>query len=131
MKTTVILIEKDTDHAQAKAVVDKLTRSDNRADNLRIAAQAHLIEAYERRRWPQKSPELADVLTYLLDQNDLTRADLVPLLGTPSRVSEVFSGKRKLSITMIQRLRERFHISADVLIPSLNTSSRSRTRATS
>ena len=43
-------------------------------------------------------------------------ADLVPLVGTPSRVSEVLSGKRELSMTMVKRLRERFHISADLLI---------------
>jgi|ERR1700689_1048875 HTH-type transcriptional regulator/antitoxin HigA len=129
MKATLILIENDADHAQAKASVDKLMHSDNPADDAKIAAQARLIEAYERNRWPQKTPELAEVLTYLLDQNDLARADLVPLLGTPSRVSEVLSGKRELSITMIQRLRERFHVPADVLIPSVNTTSRKKAAA--
>jgi HTH-type transcriptional regulator/antitoxin HigA len=117
MKPTLVLIENDIDQAQAKAVVDRLMYSDNSADNLEIAAKARLIEAYERRRWPQKSPEIDDVLTYLLDQNDLTRADLVPHLGTPNRVSEILSGKRELCINMIQRLRARFHITADVLIP--------------
>ena len=129
MRATLILIENDADHAQAKASVDKLMHSDSPADDAKIAAQARLIEAYERNRWPQKTPALPGVLTYLLDQNDLTRADLVPLLGTPSRVSEVLSGKRELSITMIQRLRERFHIPADVLIPSVNTTSRKKAAA--
>jgi HTH-type transcriptional regulator/antitoxin HigA len=121
MKATLILIENDADHAQAKALVDRLMISDNPADSAKLAAQARLIEAYECRRWPQKAPALADILTYLLDQHGLTRADLVPLLGTPSRVSEVLSGKRELSIAMIQRLRKRFHISADVLIPSASS----------
>jgi HTH-type transcriptional regulator / antitoxin HigA len=129
MKATLILIENDADHAQAKVWVDKLMHSDNPADHTKIAAQARLIEAYERTRWPQKTPQLAEVLTYLLDQHDLTRADLVPLLGTPSRVSEVLSGKRELSITMIQRLRERFHIPADVLIPPANPTSRKKVAA--
>jgi HTH-type transcriptional regulator/antitoxin HigA len=129
MKATLILIQNDADHAQAKAVVDKLMRSESSADHAKLAAQARLIEAYERERWPQKSPALADVLTYLLDQHDLTRTALVPLLGTPSRVSEVLSGKRELSITMIQRLRERFHIPADALIPPMNISSRKKAAA--
>jgi antitoxin component HigA of HigAB toxin-antitoxin module len=38
---------------------------------------------------PRRAPSLPDFLTYLLDQHGLSRADLVPLLGTPSRVSEV------------------------------------------
>ncbi|HSZ11596.1 MAG TPA: helix-turn-helix domain-containing protein [Rhizomicrobium sp.] len=121
MKATLILIENDSDHAQAKALVDRLMISDNLADSAKLAAQARLIEDYERRRWPQKASALADILIYLLDQHGLTRADLVPLLGTPSRVSEVLSGKRELSIAMIQRLRKRFHISADVLIPSAHS----------
>jgi HTH-type transcriptional regulator/antitoxin HigA len=51
-----------------------------------------------------------------MDQHGLARADLVPLLGTASRVSEVLSGKRELSMSMVCRLRERFHISADLLV---------------
>jgi HTH-type transcriptional regulator/antitoxin HigA len=40
----------------------------------------------------------------------------VPLLGTASRVSEVSNGKRDLNMTMVQRLRERFNVSADLLV---------------
>ncbi len=87
-----------------------------------MVAQTRLIEAYERARWPRRVPGLPDLLIYLMDQHQLvdqhglTRADLVPLLGTASRVSEVLNGKRELSLTMVRRLRERFHISADLLI---------------
>jgi HTH-type transcriptional regulator / antitoxin HigA len=62
------------------------------------------------------APTLLVLLAYLMDQHSLSRADLVPLLGTASRVSEVLGGKRDLSMTMVRRLRERFHISADLLV---------------
>lgn len=117
MKTTLIVIENDRDHAEAKGFVEKLMESGDAADNTRIAAQARLIEAYERVRWPRRVPTLPDLLAYLMDQHGLERSDLVPLLGTASRVSEVLSGKRELSMSMVKRLRERFHVSADVLIP--------------
>jgi len=55
-------------------------------------------------------------MNYLMDQHDLSRSDLVPMLGTASRVSEVMNGKRELSMNMVRRLRERFKISADLLI---------------
>ena len=42
---------------------------------------------------------------------------MAPILGTPSRVSEVLSGKKGLSMAMVQRLRARFHIPADLLLP--------------
>jgi len=116
MKATLIVIQNDADHEEAKALLDKLMRSDEPGKRARMVAQARLIESYERTRWPRRTPTLPDLLTYLMDQHGLARADLVPLLGTASRVSEVLSGKRELSMTMVRRLRERFHISADLLI---------------
>ena len=116
MKATLIIIENDNDHAQAKALIDELMGSEDAADRVRMVAQARLIEAYERSRWPRRRPTLPDLLTYLMDQHGLSRADLVPLLGTASRVSEVLNGKRELSMSMVRKLRERFQISADLLI---------------
>ena len=116
MKATLIIIQNEADHEAAKALVSKLMRSSEADDRARMVAQARLIEAYERTRWPRKAPPLPNLLTYLMEQHDLTRADLVPLLGTASRVSEVMSGKRELSMTMVKRLRERFHVPADLLI---------------
>jgi HTH-type transcriptional regulator / antitoxin HigA len=117
MKATLIVIQNDADHAEAKLLVEKLMRSNDGPDRARMTAQARLIEAYERTRWPRRMPSLPELLTYLMDEHGLSRADLVPLLGTASRVSEVLNGKRELSMSMIRKLRERFHISADLLIP--------------
>ena len=127
MKSSLIVIQNDMDHKEAKALLDKLMGSDDPAKRARMVAQARLIEAYERTRWPRRAPRLPDLLTYLMDQHALSRADLVPLFGTASRVSEVLSGKRELSMTMVRRLRERFHISADLLI-SPRPSARARKR---
>ncbi len=125
MKATLIVIENDADHAEAMALVERLMRSEDRSDRARMVAQARLVESYERSRWSREFPPLPELLRYLMDQHALSRADLVPLLGTASRVSEVLRGKRGLSMTMVKRLRDRFHVSADVLIPV----ARSRKRA--
>ena len=117
MKATLFIIQNVADHAQAKALIEKLMGSKDPADRARMTAQARLVEAYERVRWPRRSPTLPDLLTYLMDQNGLSRTDLVPLLRTASRVSEVLNGKRELSMTMVRNLRERFGVSADLLIP--------------
>jgi antitoxin component HigA of HigAB toxin-antitoxin module len=79
--------------------------------------QARLIAAYEEGKWPRRPPSTADLIRHLMDQHGLTRADMVPILGTPSRVSEVLKGKKGLSMAMVQRLRARFRVSADLLIP--------------
>jgi HTH-type transcriptional regulator / antitoxin HigA len=118
MKATLIMIQNDADHAEAKALVETLMESDRHEDQVRMTAQAQLIEAYERARWPRRKASLPDLLTYLMDQHGLSRADLVPLLGTPSRVSEVLNGRRELSMTMVKKVRDRFRIPADLLIPA-------------
>jgi len=117
MRATLIVIENDADHAEAKALVEKLMGSKDSADLARMTAQARLVEAYERTRWPRRSPSLPDLLAYLMEQHGITRVGLVPLLGTPSRVSEVLNGKRELSMSMVRKLRDHFHIPADLLIP--------------
>jgi HTH-type transcriptional regulator / antitoxin HigA len=116
MKATLFVVENDADLTQAKALIEKLMGSNDPADLARMTAQARLIEAYERVRWPRRAPSLPHLLNYLMDQHGLSRADLVPLLGTPSRVSEVLTGKRELSMSMVRKVRDRFQISADLLI---------------
>jgi HTH-type transcriptional regulator/antitoxin HigA len=117
MDVNLIVIDSGAELARARALVDRLMASDKPADVARLAAQARLIAAYEEARWPRRPPGTAAIVRYLMDQHGLTRADMVPILGTASRVSEVLSGKKGLSMTMVQRLRARFAVPADVLLP--------------
>lgn len=117
MDATLILIDSAAELARARALIDRLWESDDPADVARLQAQARLIAAYEESKWPRRAPRTADLIRHLMDQHGLTRADMVPILGTPSRVSEVLGGKKGLSMAMLQRLRARFHIPADLLLP--------------
>ena len=119
MDATLIVIDSAAELARAQALVERLMASDNAADLARLAAQARLIAAYEEESWPRRRPSTPEIISYLMDQHGLTRADLVPILGTPSRVSEVLRGKKGLSMAMVQRLRARFRIPADLLLPPL------------
>ncbi len=105
MDANLILIDSAAELARARALVDRLWDSDDPADIARLQAQAHLVAAYEESRWPRRPPSTAELIRHLMDQHGLTRADMVPILGTQSRVSEVLAGKKGLSIAMVQRLR--------------------------
>ena len=117
MDATVILIDSEAELSRARALVEQLWDARDPADVARLQAQAQLIAAYEERKWPRRTARVADLLRYLMDEHDLTRADMVPILGTPSRVSEVLRGKKGLSMSMVQRLRARFRVPADLLLP--------------
>src|SRR3984885_12813679 len=118
MDANLILIDSAAELARARALVDRLWESDDPADIARLQAQARLIAAYEESKWPRRPPSTADMVRHLMDQHGLKRADLVPILGTPSRVSEVLRAKKELSMAMVQRLRARFRVPADLLLPS-------------
>jgi HTH-type transcriptional regulator/antitoxin HigA len=87
MDATLILIDSDAEFARARALVDQLWDSDDPTDVARLQAQARLIAAYEESKWPRRPPNRADLIRHLMDQHGLTRVDMVPILGTPSRVS--------------------------------------------
>jgi HTH-type transcriptional regulator/antitoxin HigA len=129
MDATLILIDSDAELARARVLVDRLWDSEDPTDIARLQAQARLIAAYEESRWPRRPPSTAELIRHLIDQHGLTRADMVPLLGTPSRVSEVLRGKKGLSMAMVQRLRARFRVPADLLIPAPKEARRAAKRA--
>jgi HTH-type transcriptional regulator/antitoxin HigA len=126
MDATLILIDSDTELRRARELIDQLWNSTNPGDVARLEAQARLIAAYEEKKWPRRPPSVADLMRHLMDQHGLARADLVELLGTPSRVSEVLGGKKGLSMAMVQRLRARFRVPADLLLPPPQKSPRRR-----
>ena len=94
MNATLIVIDSDAELERARALVDKLMTSDEPADLVRLEAQARLIEAYEQKRWPPGRPRIADIIRYLMDQHGLSRADMAPIQGGTSRVSEVLVARR-------------------------------------
>jgi HTH-type transcriptional regulator/antitoxin HigA len=51
-----------------------------------------------------------------MDQQGLKAKDLAPYIGSQSKVSEVMSGKRQLSLTMIRNLVDKLGIPAEVLL---------------
>ena len=117
METTIILVENDDDHKKAMGLISSLMSATSHEDVARLNAQAREVEAYESVRWPRIPATVPEIIEYLMEQHDLTRDDIAPLFGGLGKVSEVLNGKRTLSIRTVKRLRERFGVSADILIP--------------
>lgn len=76
-----------------------------------------LVEAYEEKNVevPDATPQ--EVVDFMLDQHELTRADLHEAFGGRSRVSDFFNGKRALSKSQAVALRELLGIPLDALLP--------------
>jgi HTH-type transcriptional regulator/antitoxin HigA len=81
-----------------------------------IDVRSLLIQKYEDEHFPLELPDPLEAIRFRMQQQGLTRKDLVPMMGSASKVSEVLSGKRPLSLSMIRRLHDGLGISAEVLI---------------
>lgn len=76
-----------------------------------------LVEAYEEEHYPMgdlATPQ--DVVSFVLEQKGISRADLAAIMGGRSRVSEFFSGKRELSRAQIRAIRDLLGVPADLLL---------------
>lgn len=75
-----------------------------------------LLELYEKEKYPISSPDPISAIKFRMEQQGLKNKDLIPYIGSKSKVSEVLSGKRALSLNMIRKLNEGLGIPAEVLI---------------
>ena len=73
-----------------------------------------LIEDFEEKHYALKPADPVTVLSELIEAIGLKQKHIVDVFGTPSIVSEVLSGKRKLTTEHIRRLSRRFHVSPEV-----------------
>ena len=77
---------------------------------------ARLVEDFEKEAYPVEPSSPAEVLLHLMEANGLKQADLVPVLGSRARVSEVVNGVRGISKEQAKKLAAFFGVSADVFI---------------
>ncbi|MCB1675849.1 MAG: ImmA/IrrE family metallo-endopeptidase [Halioglobus sp.] len=113
------IIKNEQDHAQALARLDalmdlELVEGSEENDELEVLAL--LIERYEEEHFPMDLPSPVEAILFRMDQQGLSRKDLVPFIGSAPKVSDVLNGKRSLSLAMIRRLHAGLGIPLDVLI---------------
>ena len=56
-----------------------------------------LIEKYEHENYQSEPPSPIEAIRFRMEQMNLKQADIAPLLGGKTRVSEVLNGKRALT----------------------------------
>jgi len=75
-----------------------------------------LIEKYEDEHYPIGPPDPIEAIKFRMEQMDMKKSDLAKIIGYKSRVSEIFSKKRKLTLQMIRKLHDKLNIPYETLI---------------
>ena len=74
-----------------------------------------LVEAYEEQHYQIDAPDPIEAIKFRMEQEGLKQKDLVAIVGSKSRVSEILNKKRKLTIEMIRNLHKHLHIPIESL----------------
>lgn len=75
-----------------------------------------LIEKYEDEFYPIGAPDPIEAIKFRMEQMEMTNKELAQIIGYKSRVSEIFSRKRKLTLNMIRNLHNKLNIPYESLI---------------
>jgi HTH-type transcriptional regulator / antitoxin HigA len=113
------VIKTDAQYREVLARIGQLVEFDPSPDSdegRELEVLALLIRDYERRSFPLAAPSPLAAIRLKMDQRGLSAKDLVPYLGSKSRVSEVLSGKRQLSLAMIRALNSGLAIPLESLV---------------
>lgn len=116
-------IHTNEDHEAAIGRLNALLELDpepDSEDGAELEVLATIIEKYEAENFPIDPPTPLDAIRFRMDQLGLKNKDLIPYIGSASRVSEILNGKRPLSLNMIRNLHQHLGIPADVLILNAN-----------
>jgi HTH-type transcriptional regulator/antitoxin HigA len=77
-----------------------------------------LIEKYEEEKYYIDLPDPVEAIKFRMEQQGLHQKDLIAVIGSRSKVSEILSGKKELSLKMMRALHQHLGIPAEVLLRS-------------
>ena len=113
-------IRNETDHAEALAEISRLMDldpPDGTEDLDRLDVLATLVEAYEARVHPIGLPHPIDAIEIRMADKNISRRQLCATTGiSESKLSEVMSRKRPLSLNMIRSIGPLLDLPVDVLV---------------
>jgi len=120
MKPKVIKSEKDYEATMAR-VAEIFDAKPGTAKGDELALLLLFVEKYEEKVFPIGLPDPITAIRFRMEQQKLKPKDLVPYIGSKSKVSEVLSGQRELSLTMIRKLVTGLGIPSKVLLQEPGT----------
>lgn len=111
------IIKNEAEYNLALARIDEIMDADPgtpEGDELELLLT--LVELYEKEVHPIDLPDPIEAIKFRMEQAGLKQKDLIPFIGSRSKVSEVLSRQRPLSIAMIRKLHEGLGMPAEVLL---------------
>ncbi len=118
-RDAIKVLKTEADYEAALAAIEALMDLDAAPGTPaaeRLELLTLLVEDYEEHEVPSSLPDPIEAIRFRMEQQGLKQADLVPFIGSRSKVSEVLSRKRSLTLSMMRALHSGLGIPARVLL---------------
>lgn len=98
------------------AIVNNETPIDDK-DSVELELLSSLVEEYEEEHYPIGTPSLVDTIKLRMFEMNLTQKGLAELIGvSPSRVSEILSGKIEPTYHVARSISKNLNIDASIVL---------------
>jgi HTH-type transcriptional regulator/antitoxin HigA len=109
-------IKNEQNYTDTLSKIEKLMRAKpNTPEMDELEVLTTLVEAYEEQFYKIDAPDPIEAIKFRMEQEGLKQKDLVAIVGSKSRVSEILNRKRKLTIEMIRNLHQHLQIPVESL----------------
>ncbi|MFA5960670.1 MAG: hypothetical protein WC785_09140 [Tatlockia sp.] len=99
-------------------LIDEVRDDENHPLALAMQIIGENLEQYDNEHYPLIGENITDceMVTYLMEINNLHQKDLAPIFGGQANVSKFLNGERGLGKKHILELKKKFKISADFFL---------------
>ncbi len=109
-------IKNKEDYTQTLSYIENLMNAKPNTPQMdELEVLTTLVEAYEEQHYKIEAPDPIEAIKFRMEQEGLKQKDLITIVGSKSRVSEILNRKRKLTIEMIRNLHKQLHIPIESL----------------
>lgn len=118
-KTLPAVIKTEAENERMLAEIERLMDKGERMtpeELVLLELMSQLVETFEKEAYTVADAPPHRVLQHLMESNELSQVDLLPIFGGRGRVSEVVNGKRGISKAQAKALAGFFHVSADLFL---------------
>jgi len=121
-KMNIKPIKNEEDYIQTLNYIERLMDAKPNTPQMdELEVLTTLVEAYEEQHYNIDAPDPIEAIKFRMEQEGLKQKDLVSIVGSKSRVSEILNRKRKLTIKMIRNLHKQLHIPIESLFLDYKT----------
>ena len=111
------VIKTEREHKKAvKRAMEIFHAAPNTPEDDELGVLILLIKDYEDRTIQMPELDPLEVIKQKMEERGLKAKDLEPIIGSKGHVSSILSGRREITLKMAQRLKDYFHLPAEIFL---------------